>query len=235
MSLITCKNITLGYAGKVVVENINLSIEEADYLCILGENGTGKSTLIKALLSMNRPMNGTIEFSNDFSNRDIGYLPQLKEHQSDFPANVFEIVITGTSSNSKSTLFYSKADKDAAYKAMKLFNILDIKNKQYIELSGGQKQRVLLARALCASKRVLLLDEPVTGLDHKITKELYSLIASLNKEQKITMIMVSHDVDSSLKYANKILHLGTEGHFFGTKEEYIDSEVGKKYLRGKMI
>ncbi len=235
MSVIKCKNLTLGYEGKEVIENINFSIEKGDYLCIVGENGSGKSTLVKGLLHMKAPMSGSVNYGDDLLNSQIGFLPQQREYSDDFPASVYEVVLSGRINSMKRRPFYNAEDKKTAEEKLKLLDIYEIKNKRFTDLSGGQKQRVLLARALCATKRMLLLDEPVTGLDPMITKEMYELIDKLNKAYNITIVMVSHDIRSAVKYANKILHLGVSQYFFGTTEEYVTSDIGIKFLKGNNI
>lgn len=226
MSQIICKNLIVGYEGQVVRDNINFSVEKGDYLCIVGENGSGKSTLIKTLLSLQKPMGGEIIFGDGLLPNEIGYLPQQSTVKRDFPATNFEIVLSGNLSHS--SFFYSNSDKENALDAMERLHIEQFKDRCFRELSGGQQQRVLLARALCATKKVLLLDEPVSGLDPKVTAEMYALVKELNTKDKITIIMISHDLNDALKYATHILHIGSEV-FFGTKSEYLNSELGKQF------
>lgn len=218
MSQITCTDLTLGYEGIPIVTELSFKVDQGDYLCIVGENGSGKSTLVKTLLGLKSPMSGKIEYEEGFKSSDIGYLPQQTLVQRDFPASVREIVLSGCQSKCGLRPFYNKSEKKLAEYNMERMEILDIADKCYRELSGGQQQRVLLARALCATGSILLLDEPVTGLDPKVTVELYSLIEKLNKEG-ITVIMISHDVDAVIKYATHVLHLGKK-NFFGTEKEY---------------
>jgi len=217
MALIECKNLTLGYEGTPVVENINFTVEEGDYLCIVGENGSGKTTLMKALLGLQKPYEGTIEMQN--LKGKIGYLPQQTQVQRDFPASVREIVISGRQNAQKFKPFYTKEDKQVAKKVMEMLGIKPIENKSYRDLSGGQQQRVLLSRALCATQKALILDEPVSGLDPEATENMYGIIKRLN-DSGTTIIMVTHDIDAAALYANKILHIGDE-IVFATKEEYI--------------
>ena len=231
MSLLKCENLTLGYDGRAVADGISFEINEGDYLCIVGENGSGKSTLVKTLLGLQAPLGGSIEFGDGLSQNEIGYLPQQTVVQRDFPASVSEIVLSGCIGKNGLKPFYSKADKKRAAEAMERMDITDLKNRCYRELSGGQQQRVLLARALCAAGRVFLLDEPVTGLDPKVTADMYALIKSLN-EQGITIIMISHDINAALEYASHILHIA-DGSFFGTKEEYISSGAGNAFFAVK--
>ena len=226
MAQISCKNLIVGYEGQVVRDNINFVVNKGDYLCIVGENGSGKSTLMKTLLSLQKPMGGEITFGDGLLPNEIGYLPQQSTVKRDFPATNFEIVLSGNLSHA--TFFYSKNDKDNALDAMKRLHIDQFKDRCFRELSGGQQQRVLLARALCATKKVLLLDEPVSGLDPKVTAEMYALVKELNEKDNITIIMISHDLNDALKYATHILHIGSEV-FFGTKNEYLNSDLGKQF------
>ena len=228
MSYITVKNLSVGYDGEAVEQNISFTVEKGDYLCIVGENGSGKTTLMKTLLQLQKPLGGTIEYGDGFKKNEIGYPPQQTVVQRDFPASVKEIVLSGCQARCGLRPFYNKEEKKIAFDNIKKMGLEDIADKCYRELSGGQQQRVLLARALCATQKLLLLDEPVSGLDPKVSSEMYRLIESLNKEG-ITIIMVSHDMKAALEYANKILHIG-HGVFFGTKEEYIKSKEGQVFL-----
>lgn len=225
MSLITCEELCLGYEGKAIVSGLNFSVNTGDYLCIVGENGSGKSTLMKTLLRLRQPLGGSITTGDGLKVNEIGYLPQQTVVQRDFPASVREIVLSGCQSRCGIRPFYNKAEKALAEKNMKLMDISDLSGRCYRELSGGQQQRVLLARALCAAEKLLLLDEPVSGLDPKVTVEMYELINKLNKENGISIIMISHDISAALKYATHILHIGGEV-FFGTREEYEKSGMG---------
>ena len=216
MAQLKCENLKLGYNSKVVAENI--SFDKGDYLCIVGENGSGKSTLMKTLLHLIKPLSGTIETGDGVLADEIGYLPQQTEVQRDFPASVKEIVLSGCQSRCGRRPFYNKAEKQLALDAMDKMGISNLAKKCYRELSGGQQQRTLLARAFCATQKMLLLDEPVTGLDPIATEEMYSLIKNLN-DNGITIIMISHDVDAALKYATHVLHIGKEV-FFGKVGDY---------------
>ena len=228
-----CKDVTLGYENKVVAKNLNFKIDQGDYLCVVGENGTGKSTLIKTLLGLIKPLNGEVIANVQGKNhKGVGYLPQQTQAQKDFPASVWEVVLSGVLNNDHRCPFYNKKDKAEAEKNMEKLNILDLKKRCYRELSGGQQQRVLLARALCATDSVLILDEPVTGLDPAASMELYETIKDLNKKENVTIIMVSHDIKNALNYATHILHLEQENDFFGTVEEYKKSNVSKMFLGG---
>ena len=228
MAQITCKNLTLGYENRAIQENLNFSINAGDYLCIVGENGSGKSTLMKTLLHLQPPISGTIELGDGLRKNEIGYLPQQTLVQRDFPASVKEIVLSGCQGRCGWRPFYNKEDKKIARKAMEKMMIQDLQDRCYRELSGGQQQRVLLARALCAAKKILLLDEPVSGLDPKVTAEMYQLIEDLNKKDEITIIMISHDIEAAVRYATHILHIG-EHCFFGNKKQYLESSLGRHF------
>ena len=218
MAQLKCENLKLGYNSKVVAENISFEVNKGDYLCIVGENGSGKSTLMKTLLHLIKPLSGTIETGDGVLADEIGYLPQQTEVQRDFPASVKEIVLSGCQSRCGRRPFYNKAEKQLALDPMVKMGISNLAKKCYRELSGGQQQRTLLARAFCATQKMLLLDEPVTGLDPIATEEMYSLIKNLN-DNGITIIMISHDVDAALKYATHVLHIGKEV-FFGKVGDY---------------
>lgn len=222
MALLTVENLKLGYEGKIVAEGLNFTVNSGDYLCIIGENGSGKSTLMKAILRLNQPISGKIETGEGLKPSQIGYLPQQTEVQRDFPASVWEIVLSGNLGHSGLRPFYTAAQKTAARKNIERMGISNLTKRCYRELSGGQQQRVLLARALCATTKMLLLDEPVSGLDPAVTAEMYELIDKLNKDG-ITVIMISHDISAALKFSTHILQIGRE-IFFGTKNEYLESK-----------
>ncbi|MCD8346874.1 MAG: ABC transporter ATP-binding protein [Lachnospiraceae bacterium] len=228
MALITCQDLTLGYEGRAIVENLNFSIREGNYFCIVGENGSGKSTLMRTLLGLQQPLGGKITFGDGLAQNQIGYLPQQTLVQRDFPASVREIVISGCQGSCGIRPFYGKKEKQTAQQAMEKMDIVPLANRCYRELSGGQQQRVLLARALCAADRVLLLDEPVSGLDPKVTAQMYNLIKELNRKEKMTIIMISHDMQAAVTFASHILHVG-HSWFFGTKKEYLKSDIGRMY------
>lgn len=223
MALIKVDELTLSYENLTVIENLNFTVENGDYLCIVGENGSGKSTLVKALLSLKKPDSGSIEFNEGLRKNEIGYLPQQTSAQKSFPASVYEVVISGCLNSRGARPFYSAKERKTALENIKRLGIAELKNRSYRELSGGQQQRVLLARALCATKKLLLLDEPVTGLDPIITAEFYELIAKINREG-ITVIMVTHDITAALKYANRVLCMREEGWFFGDIDEFKKSD-----------
>lgn len=228
MSLLTGRDLCLGYDGKVIVSNINFRIDAGDYLCIVGENGAGKSTLVKTLIGLLPPVSGEIIFGDELKKNEIGYLPQQTVVQRDFPATVWEIVLSGFQGRVGFRAFYSKEEKELAMANMEKMGIGDFAKRCYRELSGGQQQRVLLARALCATRKVLLLDEPVSGLDPKAMASLYALIESLNKEG-VTIIMISHDMEAAMRYGSHILHVD-KSTFFGTKDEYLKSDAGRRFL-----
>lgn len=227
MALMECKDVCLGYEGQIILENINFQLNGGEYLFIVGENGTGKSTLIKGLLKLKKPMVGNIVMGDGLKSKEIGYLPQQTITQKDFPASVYEVVISGRLNSLGFKPFYSRKDKMEAMDKMRLMGIENLKNKCYNDLSGGQQQRVLLARAMCATKKMILLDEPAAGLDPVVTMELYDLISRINKELGITVIMVSHDIEAMQKYATHVLHLSHRQLFFGTKQEYLESESSR--------
>ncbi len=232
MALISCRNVSLAYEGNTIVTGLDFSVSQGDYLCIVGENGSGKSTLMKALLGLKKVSQGNISFGDSLRKKNIGYLPQQTDVQRDFPANVREVVLSGCLSTGRFNPFYTKEDKLRADINMELLGIKDIEKKCYRELSGGQQQRVLLARALCAADRLLILDEPAAGLDPVVTEELYSIINSLNKDHGMTIIMVSHDIGHAVNNATHILHIGNTPLFCGTKEEYLSSEAFRR-ISGK--
>ncbi len=234
MALITCKSLCLGYENTRVVEDLSFTVSAGDYLCIVGENGSGKSTLMKTLLPLKAPLSGTIAFGDGQKKNEIGYLPQQTPTQRDFPASVEEVVLSGCLNRIGLRPCYPREEKQLAARNMARLGIGGLARRCYRELSGGQQQRVLLARALCATRKLLLLDEPVSGLDPKVTAELYELIQKLNREDGITVIMVSHDIAAALEYASHILHIG-EGQrlFFGTAAAYLNSPVGQLFAAKK--
>lgn len=229
MAQLICQNVSLGYDGKEIINNLDFAINAGDYLCIIGENGSGKTTLMKTLLGLHSLMKGDIQMGDELSKNEIGYLPQQTVVQKDFPASVEEIVLSGCQGRCGFRPFYNKQDKEHARSNMERMNILSLKNRCYRELSGGQQQRVLLARALCATKKMLLLDEPVSGLDPKAMLEMYDLISDLNKKDGITIIMISHDVASVIKYGTHVLYMG-KNIFFGTKEQFLKSDIAKNLI-----
>ncbi|MCQ2523754.1 MAG: ATP-binding cassette domain-containing protein [Lachnospiraceae bacterium] len=231
MSLIKCDKLMIGYDKTMVSSVLNFEINEGDYLCILGENGAGKSTLMKTLLGLIKPISGNLIFEEGLNSQKIGYLPQQTLVQKDFPASVEEIVISGTLGNGGFNFFYSHQQKELAARHMRELGIYDIRKSAYCNLSGGQQQRVLLARALCATDKLLILDEPVNGLDPNASSELYELIKSLNRNG-VTIIMVSHDINVATKYASHILHMGKTKSFYVPKEKYLMSNAWSIGRRG---
>lgn len=232
MNLITCSNLTMRYESSFyALKDLNFHVEAGDYLYILGQNGAGKSTLIKGLLQLKKPASGSITYGNGLKPTDIGYLSQTTQVQKDFPASVREVVLSGCLNQMRRRPFYSQKEKKTAAENMERMGISALKNKCFRELSGGQKQRVLLARALCATKKILLLDEPAAGLDPVVTQEMYEQIDAINKNLGITIIMVSHDMHAALKYARHILQLHQRQLFYGTTAEYIASDVGQNFIR----
>lgn len=228
MAQIICQNLSVGYDSKVILKNLSFEVNKGDYLCIVGENGSGKTTLIKSILRLIPTISGKLETGEGLKSNEIGYLPQQTIVQRDFPASVKEIVLSGCQGRMGLRPFYSKSDRLLAEKNMKKMDITDLSKRCYRELSGGQQQRVLLARALCATQKLLLLDEPVSGLDPRVTAEMYQTIKSLNDEG-ISIIMISHDVDAAVKYASHILHIGNTV-FYGTTEDYVNSHIGHIFL-----
>lgn len=232
MAQLTCQNLCVGYDGKSVLQDLNFEVFAGDYLYIVGENGSGKSTLMKTILGLQTPISGRILTGDGLRKNEIGYLPQQTVVQKDFPASVREIVLSGCQGRCGSRSFYNKEEKQLAEAAMDKMQITQLAKRCYRELSGGQQQRVLLARALCATQKMLLLDEPVSGLDPKVTAELYALIEKLNREDGITVIMISHDMAAAVKFASHILHIG-DTVFFGTKAAYLQSPQGRLFAAEK--
>ena len=219
MAQITCWDLSIGYDGRAIRNHINFSLHKGNYLCVIGENGSGKSTLMKTLLHLLPPVSGSVLLGDGLGSNEIGYLPQQTVIQKDFPASVREIVLSGCQNHCGIRPFYNKEEKRLSEEMMDKLQITHFRNRCYRELSGGQQQRVLLARALCATKKILLLDEPVSGLDPKVTEEMYRLIEQLNHVDQITIIMISHDIREAVKYVSHVMYLG-EDIFYGTKQEY---------------
>ena len=245
--LIACQNLSLGYEGQAVIHNIDFTVEHGDYLWLVGENGSGKTTLIKGLLRLINPIEGHIVYCNELRQGRIGYLSQQMAIKKDFPAGVFEIVLSGNLGGMGLRPFYSAAEKRLAGEALEQLEITGIKGKCFRELSGGQQRRVLLARALCAAQtkpasagiehkaietscRILVLDEPAAGLDPLISTELYELLKTLNQQEGITIIMVSHDTRAAEQYANRILHLENGKGFFSNTADYLKSDKGRRFF-----
>ena len=235
MAILTAKDLSFAYDGKTVLEGVNFSLSAGDYLCVVGENGSGKSTLIKGLLGLKAPDGGSIVFGEGLKATEIGYLPQQTQLQRDFPASVREVVLSGCLNSLGRRLHYNAEDRARAEMNMERMGIEDLKERSYQDLSGGQQQRVLLARALCATKKLLLLDEPVTGLDPIATGEMYNLIKLVNLCDDITVIMVSHDIHAAVRYATHILHLGQRQLYFGTAAAYRESTQARRFLGGNRL
>ena len=232
MALIKCEDLSLGYEGKTIIEKLSFEVNSGDYLCVVGENGSGKTTLMKALLGLKAPISGNISFGDELTKTEIGYLPQQTAVQRDFPASVREVVMSGCLNKCGLSPFFSPKLRARAENNMKRLGINGIASRCYRELSGGQQQRVLLARALCASSRLIVLDEPVAGLDPKVTADMYSVIEELNRSG-ITVIMISHDIAAATRYASHILHISHEPLFFGKTEEYLASDIAKYFTETK--
>ena len=231
MAQVKCENVSLAYDGMKIVSDLNFEVNKGDYLCIVGENGSGKSTLVTTLLGLNTPADGSISFGDGLTQDEIGYLPQQTSAQKDFPASVLEVVLSGCLNKLGKKPFFGKSSKQLAEKNIERLGISNLKKRCYRELSGGQQQRVLLARALCATEKLLLLDEPTAGLDPKVTMDFYALISELNKSG-ITIIMVSHDINAAVEYSSHILHMSHKPLFFGTTEDYVKSPIGKAFIGG---
>ena len=232
MAQLACQDLCVGYDGRSVLQDIHFEVHTGDYLCIIGENGSGKSTLMKTILGLQAPISGSVLTGDGLRKNEIGYLPQQTQVQKDFPASVREIVLSGCQARMGRRLFYGKEEKRLAEENIQKMGVAPLAKRCYRELSGGQQQRVLLARALCATRKMLLLDEPVSGLDPKVTAEMYRLIDELNHKDGITVIMISHDIAAAVKYASHILHIG-DTVFFGTKEDYLQSPQGRLFALEK--
>lgn len=227
---IVCEHADFGYENQDAVVDLSITIDPGDYLCIVGANGSGKSTLIKGLLGLLAPTAGTLIVAEELRRGGIGYLPQQTAAQRDFPATVFEVVLSGTLGRRGNRPFYSQEERRLARQSMEHLGITELRKQCYRELSGGQQQRVLIARALCATEQMLILDEPITGLDPSAIQEFYRLIRELNERDHITIVMVSHDIRSIIGQANKILHMQQRALFFGSAADYARSTAGKAFL-----
>lgn len=232
MAQLTCQDLSVGYEGKAVLQDLNFSVRSGDFLCIVGENGAGKSTLMRTILGLQPPIRGKVLTGDGLRPNEIGYLPQQTQVQKDFPASVWEIVLSGCQGRCGRRPFYRRAEKQLAEYTLEKLHIAPLARRCYRELSGGQQQRVLLARALCATRSMLLLDEPTAGLDPKATAELYQLIARLNHQDGITILMISHDLTAALDAASHILHIG-QTVFFGTVDAYRTSPEGRLFAARK--
>ncbi len=226
--LLSCRDVSLGYEHKPLLEHLDFAVESGDYVAVLGENGSGKSTLLKSLLGLTPPLAGEIDRPAQKAGQ-LGYLPQQTPAQRDFPATVEEVVLSGFLNRKGLRLAYTGKERSAALMHMGKLGILELKDKCYRELSGGQQQRVLLARALCAANELLILDEPVTGLDPAASQDLYKALRYLHDRENMAVLMVTHDVNAALREAKTILHIGQKRWFYGTVEEYLRDESGKRF------
>ena len=231
-TLITCDHMDLGYENQDAVLDVTIQVDAGDYLCIVGENGSGKSTLIKGILGLLKPTGGTLTVAEELKKSGIGYLPQQTAAQRDFPAAVWEVVLSGCLKRRQNRPFYSAAERELAKLNMEKLGITDLKDQCYRELSGGQQQRVLIARALCATDKLLILDEPIAGLDPSAIQDFYHLVERLNKKDGVAIVMVTHDLKNVLPYASKILHLKQRTVFYGAPAEYEESPEGREFLGG---
>lgn len=228
MTLLSCEHLSLGYEGRAVVSDLHFTVDKGEYLCILGENGSGKTTLMKTILGLMKPLEGQVRTLGGLRQEEIGYLPQQSLAQRDFPASVREVVLSGCLNRSAWRPWYSGQQKDRADMSMARLKIENLARRCYRQLSGGQQQRVLLARALCAADKLLLLDEPASGLDPSITEELYQVIGELN-QQGLAILMISHDVQAAIRQATHILHIASKPLFYGTAAAYLASDIGQIY------
>lgn len=227
--LLACRDVSLGYERQQVLSHLDLSIRAGDYLCIVGDNGSGKSTLLRGLLGLLPPIDGEIWRAPELRRGAIGYLPQQTQAQRDFPATVYEVVLSGCLNQRGTRFFYSAAQKSNALMNMGKLGILELKDDCYRDLSGGQQQRVLLARALCAASSLLILDEPITGLDPAAAQDLYKLLSYLNEKEGMAIVMVTHDLKAALQSAKTVLHIGRDGCFLGTAAEFLASPQGRRF------
>ena len=232
MAQLRCENISVGYEDGIVVSDVSFELNRGDYVCIVGENGAGKSSLLKGILGLARIQGGKLEYGDGMSRADVGYLPQQKDYQKNFPATVKEVVMSGFLNKMGLRPYYNRAEKAKAMEILSDFGMADYVRASFGSLSGGQKQRVLLARAMCATDKLLLLDEPTTGLDPVATEELYELLKRLNREKKTTILMVSHDLNKAVSDAGLILHVNKRSGcgYFGPADKYLDSEAARHFL-----
>ena len=231
--LLKCEHVDFGYENQDAVIDVSLEVSTGDYICIVGENGSGKSTLMKGILGLLKPTEGKIEISEELKKAGIGYLPQQTAAQKDFPATVFEVVISGCLGKRGNRPFYSPKEKQTALSNLERLGIADLKKSCFRDLSGGQKQRALIARALCATEKLLILDEPITGLDPSAIQDFYNIIRKLNREEQVAILMVSHDMANIVRQAGKILHLQQKALFWGTVQDYLKSGIGNQFLGGE--
>ena len=232
MAQLRCENISVGYEDGIVVSDVSFELNRGDYVCIVGENGAGKSSLLKGILGLAKIQGGKLEYGDGMSRADVGYLPQQKDYQKNFPATVKEVVMSGFLNKMGLRPYYNRAEKAKAMEILSDCGMADYVRASFGSLSGGQKQRVLLARAMCATDKLLLLDEPTTGLDPVATEELYELLKRLNREKKTTILMVSHDLNKAVSDAGLILHVNKRSGcgYFGPADKYLDSEAARHFL-----
>ena len=233
MAFINVQNASFRYDGKEVVSGLQFAVGRGDYLCVVGENGSGKSTLVKGLLGLKSPASGSISFEDGLRAREIGYLPQQKDSQRDFPASVLEVVLSGTLNSLGLRPFYTRKQREIAEAQLFCVGLTQLRNASFRDLSGGQQQRALLARALAATQKLIILDEPISGLDPLATAEMYRLIQHVNRDHGVTVIMVSHDPHAAAHEAKNILHLDNQQLFFGSAADYRASDIGKRFLGGE--
>ncbi len=228
--MLSCQHVTLAYDGTCAVEDVSFTLKQGEYLCVVGENGSGKTTLMKGVLGLIRPLSGQMKLLG-LTQTQIGYLPQQTLVQKDFPASVREVVLSGCLNRHKLFSFYTPDDKKRAKENMRRLGIENLKNRSYRDLSGGQQQRVLLARALCATEKLIVLDEPAAGLDPVAAGELYTILSDLNRGG-VTIIMISHDVHAALRCASHILHMQQKALFFGPVANYRQTKFCARLLGG---
>ena len=234
MILLKCQDLAVGYDNQAILRDINLEITNGDYICIIGKNGSGKSTLMKTLVNLLPPVSGKFKYDKTVRAKSIGYLPQQIQVQADFPASVYEAVLSGCLNRLGYYPFFKRAEKELANRYLKMLEIDEIRNKPFSRLSGGQQQRVLLARALCSTEKILFLDEPFAGIDVLMARQLYHIINRINKELGVTIVLISHDLNSVLHDTNRIFHVQDTLLFEGSTENYLKSEIGHRYLGDKL-
>ena len=221
MSLLEINNLVLGYEKQTIINNISFEVNNNDFILIVGSNGVGKSTLVKGILGLIKPLSGEINY-NDLKKKFVGYMPQETKVDANFPASVKEIVLSGLLNNMGFRPFYNKEDKKRLDEVLSILHIENLKNKSFSELSGGQRQKVLLARSLCATKKLLILDEPSNNLDQQSKAEFYTTLKHLNEGHNIAIIMITNDIDNDSLIGNKVLALKTDGYTFTSTDEYME-------------
>ncbi len=217
MTVLEIEQLKVSYANHVALENINLEIKDGEYVCLIGENGSGKSTLVKTIVGLLKPEEGRVNLNILLD--EVAYLSQTNLKDLDFPATSKEIIMSGVQKHRKLP-FYTKKDKEIYKDIIKKLKIEEIQNRRIGDLSGGQKQRVLIARALIREPKLLILDEPATGLDYNITKEVYKILEELNKNNKMTIIMATHDIDEINEIKPRIIYLGKTIKYDGNIENW---------------